>query len=147
MPSFNKVFLMGYLTSDPVLRSSTAGTTLCTSRIAVNRRFRAADGSTREDTLFIDLIAYARLADTLHTHMRKGSPLFVEGRLEQTSWLNRQNEKITSMRVVVESIRFIGPNDRVVNPAEPQVAATVAPLPPLPSLCCLRLRVYSGTRP
>ncbi|WDE98028.1 single-stranded DNA-binding protein [Lentisphaera profundi] len=105
MASFNKVFLMGNLTRDPELRQLASGQAVCTLRMAVSRPYRTASGENREDTLFVDVVAWGRQAETSNTYLRKGSSIFVEGslRLEQwqdkTTGQSRQRHSVTAERV------------------------------------------------
>ena len=105
MASFNKVFLMGNLTRDPELRQLPSGQAVCTLRLAVSRPYRTASGENREDTLFVDVVAWGRQAETSNTYLRKGSSIFVEGslRLEQwqdkTTGQSRQRHSVTAERV------------------------------------------------
>lgn len=105
MASFNKVFLMGNLTRDPELRQLASGQAVCTLRMAVSRPYRTASGESREDTLYVDVVAWGRQAETSNTYLRKGSSIFVEGslRLEQwqdkTTGQSRQRHSVTAERV------------------------------------------------
>lgn len=105
MASFNKVFLMGNLTRDPEMRSLPSGQNVCTLRLAVSRPYKTASGESREDTLFIDVTAWGRQAETSNTYLRKGSSVFIEGslRLEQwedkTTGQQRQRHSVTAERV------------------------------------------------
>ncbi len=105
MASFNKVMLMGNLTRDPELRQLPSGQAVTTLRLAVSRPYRTASGENREDTLFVDVIAWGRQAETCNTYLRKGSTVFVEGSLRLEQWQdketgqNRQRHSVTAERV------------------------------------------------
>ena len=105
MASFNKVFLMGNLTRDPEMRQLPSGQSVCTLRLAVSRSYRTSAGETREDTLFIDVTAWGRQAETSNTYLRKGSSVFVEGSLRMEQWEDkntgqqRQRHSVTAERV------------------------------------------------
>jgi len=105
MASFNKVFLMGNLTRDPELRQLASGQAVCTLRLACSRPYRTASGESREDTLYVDVVAWGRQAETSNTYLRKGSSVFIEGslRLEQwqdkTTGQSRQRHSVTAERV------------------------------------------------
>ena len=96
---------MGNLTRDPELRQLPSGQAVCTLRLAVSRPYRTASGENREDTLFVDVVAWGRQAETSNTYLRKGSSIFVEGslRLEQwqdkTTGQSRQRHSVTAERV------------------------------------------------
>jgi len=107
MPNLNKVFLMGNLTRDPELRYTPNGTAVADIGLAVNRKWRGKDGETREETLFVDITAWARSAEIICEYMRKGRALFVEGRLQLDTWEAQDGSKRSKMRVVVENFQFL----------------------------------------
>jgi single-strand DNA-binding protein len=76
--SFNKVILVGNLTRDPEIRYVNSGSAVTKFRIAVNPNKRDAKP---EDTMYVDIVAWERLAETCNTYLKKGSPVLVEGRL------------------------------------------------------------------
>lgn len=81
--SFNKVILVGNLTRDPEIRYVTSGSAVTKFRIAVNPNKRDAKP---EDTMYVDIVAWERLAETCNTYLKKGSPVLVEGRLSIRSY-------------------------------------------------------------
>ena len=91
MPAnLNKVFLMGNLTRDPEMRTLPSGTTVCAFGVAVNRQFVNAAGVTQEEVCFIDVSAFGRSGEVVAQYLRKGSPIFVEGRLHFEQWDERE---------------------------------------------------------
>ena len=90
--SLNKVFMMGNLTRDPELRQA-GGQQICGFGIALNRTYQTARGETREDVCYVDVEAWGRTADIVAQYARKGSPLFVEGRLRYDQWDDRETGK------------------------------------------------------
>ena len=81
--SFNKVILVGNLTRDPEIRYINSGSPVTKFRIAVNPNKRDAKP---EDTMYVDIVAWERLAETCNTYLKKGSPVLVEGRLSIRSY-------------------------------------------------------------
>ncbi len=108
MANLNKVFLIGNLTRDIELRSTQSGTQIAKFGMAINRRWRGQDGSQQESTCFVDLTAFGRQAETLGKYVRRGSPLFVEGRLEYSTWQGQDGTKRSKLSVVVENFQFLG---------------------------------------
>ena len=100
MPNLNRVFLMGRLTRDPSLNSSKSGTVCCRFSLAINRRVHAQDGSQREEVEYLDVMFVGRLADFCQHSLRKGSAVFVEGRLHVESWVDPKT-KMTRKNPVV----------------------------------------------
>lgn len=107
MPNLNRVFLMGNLTRDPEIRYTPSGRAVGDLRMAVNRRFRTADGETRDETCFVTVVVWGRQAETSGEYLRKGSPLLVEGRLQYDEW-ERDGQKHNRLRVVAERVQFLG---------------------------------------
>ncbi len=107
MPNFNKVLLMGNLTRDPELRATPSGTAVCQFGLAVNRIYNNSNGERQEETTFVDVEAWGRQAETISKYVTKGNPLFVEGRLKLDSWENKEGEKRSKMKVVLENMQLI----------------------------------------
>ena len=108
MASLNKVFLMGNLTRDPELRYTPSGTAVADLGLAVNDRYTGRDGNQVERTLFVDVVAWARQAETASEFLSKGRPVFVEGRLQLDEWEDKEGEKRKKIRVVAQRIQFLG---------------------------------------
>ncbi|MGN0866888.1 MAG: single-stranded DNA-binding protein [Oligosphaeraceae bacterium] len=139
MPNLNRVFLMGRLTRDPSLNSSKTGTVFCRFSLAVNRRVHSMDGSQREEVEYIDVMFTGRLADFCQHSLRKGSSVFVEGRLHIESWVDAKT-KIPRKNPVVygESLQLLESHRGggvAVAPGEvaPQVEEAFGAVSPRPS--------------
>jgi single-strand DNA-binding protein len=108
MANFNKVMLMGNLTRDPQLSYTPSQTAVVDFGLAINRRWTGQDGSQREETCFVDCRMFGRRAEVVNKYCKKGSPLFVEGRLTFDSWESQDGTKRSKLRVTVENFEFIG---------------------------------------
>jgi len=107
--SYNKVILMGNLTRDPELRYTPKGTAVAKIGLAVNRQWKSESGEQKEEVTFIDIEAWGRQAEVISQYMKKGSPLFIEGRLKLDSWEDKNTkQKVSKLKVVLESFNFIG---------------------------------------
>ncbi len=109
MPNLNKVFLMGRLTRDPELRYTPSGMAIAKLGLAVNRSWRSPESrELKEETTFIDVDAFGKQAETLGQYLKKGRPLYLEGRLKLDTWEDRQSgQKRSRLGVVLESFQFI----------------------------------------
>ncbi|MBM4144099.1 MAG: single-stranded DNA-binding protein [Lentisphaerae bacterium] len=125
MASLNKVFLAGNLTRDPEVRYTPSGTAVSDLGMAVNRKFRSANGEDREETCFVTVVVWARQAETCGQYLRKGSPILVEGRLQYDEW-EREGQKQSRLRVVAERVQFLG-GRRSDEPPERREAAGPPP--------------------
>lgn len=109
MPNLNKVMLIGNLTRDPEIKYTPKGTAIAAFGLAVNRNFTTESGEKREEVTFIDLEAYARLAEIIGEYCKKGRPIYVEGRLKLDTWDDKQSgQKRSKMKVIVESMQLLG---------------------------------------
>ena len=106
MPSLNKVLLIGNLTRDPDLRYTAAGTAVANLRLAVNRTF-VVQGDRREETLFIDVVAWGKQAEACGEYLAKGSAIFVDGRLQSREWEAKDGGKRTVIEVVADTVQFL----------------------------------------
>ena len=108
MANLNKVFLIGNLTRDPELRYTPQGTAVGEFGMAINRQWKGPNGEKKEEVCFVDCQAWARGAEIISEYCKKGSSLFVEGRLKLDSWEGKDGQKRSRMRVVVENFQFLG---------------------------------------
>lgn len=111
--AFNKIILMGNLTRDPELRSTTSGSSVTSFALAVNRTWNNAQGERQEETSFIDCEAWGRTGETIAKYVSKGRQLLVSGRLRQDTWQDKDTGKNRStLRVVVEEFSFVSDGNR-----------------------------------
>ena len=134
MANLNRVFLIGNLTRDPELRYVPSGTAVATFTVASGRTYTAQSGEKREETCFVRVVTWARQAELVGEYLKKGSPVFVEGRLQSRSWETPDGQKRSTIEVVAQNVQFLG---KVPRPAaaEETVQAQV-PVPeegPAPS--------------
>lgn len=107
MPDFNKVILMGRMTADAELKYTTTGTPVCNLRMAINRKWKDKDGGEKEEVAFVTVVAWRKQAEAAGSWLKKGDPLFVEGRLQSGTWETEQKEKRTKLEVVADNIKFL----------------------------------------
>jgi single-strand DNA-binding protein len=108
MANFNKVMLMGNLTRDPQLSYLPSQTPVVDFGLAVNRKWTSKEGESKEEVCFIDCRAFGKPAETLNKYMKKGRPLFVEGRLVFDQWTAQDGSKRSKHRVHVDNFQFLG---------------------------------------
>lgn len=105
--SYNRVLLMGNLTRDIEVRHTSQNMAIAKMGLAVNRKFKTQSGENREEVTFIDCDAFGRTAEVMAQYLRKGSPVFIEGRLKLDQWQDQQGNKRNKLFVVVESFQFV----------------------------------------
>jgi single-strand DNA-binding protein len=108
MANLNKVQLIGNLTRDPELRSTRGGTHLCDFGLAINRRWKDDHGETHEETTFVDVTFWGRIAEAITKWTKKGHSLYVEGRLQLDTWEDKQTgQQRSRLRVIGEQVQFL----------------------------------------
>jgi single-strand DNA-binding protein len=118
MTGFNRVILAGNLTRDPELRYTPSGTAIAKFGLAVNRTWKDQNGEKKEECTFVDVDAFGKQAELIGQYLKKGNPLLVEGRLKLDQWDDKKtNEKRSRLGVVMESMTFLGSNERGNSPA------------------------------
>jgi single-strand DNA-binding protein len=109
MANLNRVLLIGNLTRDPEIRYTPKGTAVADIGLAVNRVFTGEDGEKREEVTFVDVVLWSRLAEIAEQYLKKGRPVFIEGRLQLDSWDDKQTgQKRSRLRVVAENLQLLG---------------------------------------
>lgn len=112
MASLNRVFLIGNLTKDPTLRYTPGGAAVADLRLAVTSTFASKTGEKKEETCYVDVVAWGRQAETAAEYLKKGSPIFVEGRLQLDTWETAEGEKRSRHRVRATIVQFLGRGER-----------------------------------
>ncbi len=140
MANLNKVFLIGNLTRDPELRYIPSGTAVATFTVASNRTYNSASGEKKEEVCFVRVVSWARQAELCGEYLTKGSPVFVEGRLQSRSWETPDGQKRSTIEVVAQNVQFLGRprgageagrSTRGAEPAGGQPATVAAEEPPV----------------
>lgn len=113
MPSLNKCLLMGNFTRDPEMKYLPTNNTAVTSfGLAINRKWKGKDGKPDgEEVTFLDLEAFGRTAEVINQYFKKGAAIFVEGRLKLDQWTDKEGQKRSKLKVIVESFEFLGGKD------------------------------------
>lgn len=108
MPNYNRVILAGNLTRDPELRYIPSGQAVTNFTVAINRNYITQAGERREETNFIPVVVWGKQAENCNQYLSKGSPVLVEGRLQQRSWETQEGQKRTIIEVVADRVVFLG---------------------------------------
>ena len=108
MSGVNKVILVGYVGQKPELRYTSSGIPVANMRLATTERWGKDEaGNTKEHTEWHNVVAWRKLAESCGDYLTRGSPVFVEGRLEQDTWETSDGQKRSRIRVVAYSVQFI----------------------------------------
>ncbi|MBC7836600.1 single-stranded DNA-binding protein [Acetobacteraceae bacterium] len=102
----NKAMLFGNLTRDPELRSLPSGGQVASFGVATNRVFKKQDGSKQEATEFHNVVVFGRQAETAAQYLKKGSSVYVEGRIQTRTWDSPEKGKQYKTEIIAERVQF-----------------------------------------
>ena len=113
MASYNKVLLMGNLTRDPEVRATPSGQSVTALGLACNRSYTVGGqggqgGEKREEVTFIDVDFWGKRGEVIAQYLKKGDPIFIEGRLTFRQWDDKEGHKRSKLSVTGESFEFVG---------------------------------------
>lgn len=115
MKGLNQVFIIGNLTKDPEQKFTTGGTAVCNMAVATNEKFKNKAGEWAEKTEYHTIVLWSKLAEIATEYLKKGSKVFVEGRLQTRSY-----EKDGAKKYVTEIVA----SDIIMLDGKPSVAPT-----------------------
>lgn len=141
----NKVYLIGNLTQDPEFKALPSGSSVVTFSLATNRTWTDKQGQRQETAEYHNVVAYGKQAETISQYVRKGSLLFVEGRLQTRSWEAQDGQKKYRTEIIVDTFQFgpkgsgTGTNTSTTRPAtapssRPKSTPANAPQEELPTV-------------
>lgn len=101
----NKAMIYGNLTRDPEVRALPNGAQVCSFSLATNRVYNDKDGKKQEQTEFHNAVAFGRLAEVMGQYLKKGRPVYIEGRIQTRSW-EKDGQKQYRTEIVVDNFQF-----------------------------------------
>jgi single-strand DNA-binding protein len=109
MASVNKVIVLGHLGKDPEVRYSPSGSAVCTFNIATSRQWKdKTSGDKKEETEWHRIVFYERLAEVAGQYLKKGRPVYVEGRLKTRKWQDKDGTDRYTTEIIGESMQLLG---------------------------------------
>jgi single-strand DNA-binding protein len=109
MANVNKVILIGNVTRDPEVKFTPKGSAVADLGLAINRNYTLDNGEKREETTFVDVELWGRLAEIAGEYAKKGRPIYIEGRLRMDTWEDKASgQKRSRMKVVGENLQLLG---------------------------------------
>ena len=131
MASVNKVILLGNLGADPEVRATAAGEQIASLRLATTEKWKdKSTGETREATEWHRVVLYRRLAEIAADYLKKGSPVYIDGRLRTRKWQDREGRERTTTEIEGVELQLLGSRERSGNPGAEPVSASAAPQSP-----------------
>lgn len=108
MADLNQVSLIGRLTRDPVLKMTSGGMAIATFGLATSHKYKDQTGALREESTFVDITCWGKLADTVAKYLKKGRQVFIGGRLKFESWEDKQTgQKRSKLSVTASDAQFL----------------------------------------
>lgn len=135
MPNLNQVNLIGHLTREPEVRYTPKGTAVVEIGLAINREWKTDSGEKKSEVVFVDVTAWARLAEVIGEYLKKGSPVFFTGRLSLESWVDKAtNQKRQKLVVIADGMQLLGakPDSQDNHTPTQRPASRPQPAPSLP---------------
>ncbi|MCU0928255.1 MAG: single-stranded DNA-binding protein [Burkholderiaceae bacterium] len=141
MASVNKVILIGNLGKDPEVRYTPSGAAVCNLRLATTRQWKNRDsGERQEETEWHSVVLYDRQAEIAGEYLKKGRPVYIEGRLKTRKWQDKDGNDRYTTEVVAETMQLLGgregmgsPDDTAGGGAPARSAPPARPAPSKPA--------------
>lgn len=129
MASLNKVMLMGNLGQDPEIRQAN-GASIANLSLATSRKYKGRDGNVVEEVEWHRVVLFGRSAELAEQYLKKGSGVFIEGRLRTRKWADKDGNDRWTTEIVGDNMQFVGSrSDRQSDDAERAPAPKAAPRP------------------
>lgn len=113
MASVNKVIIIGNLGRDPDTRyTAEGGTAITTITVATSRRYKDSNGQPQEETEWHRIVFFGRQAEIASEYLRKGRPVYVEGRLRTRKWQGQDGQDRYSTEIIAETMQMLGTRER-----------------------------------
>lgn len=119
--SVNKAILIGNLGVDPELRYTPSGKAVTTFRLATTDRWKGDDGQQKESTVWHNIVAWGRQAEVMKEYLSKGRQVYIEGRIQNRSYDDKEGNKRYISEVVVQNFQFLGGRDAGAGEPAPSV--------------------------
>jgi single-strand DNA-binding protein len=109
MANVNTVILIGNLTRDPEVKYSRAGKAMAQIGLAINRKWKDDGGTQHEETTFVDVDLFGRIAEIAGEYLKKGSSVYIQGRLKLDAWDDKASgQKRSKLKIMGENLQLLG---------------------------------------
>ena len=127
MAGVNKVILVGNLGKDPELRYTPSGQAVATFSLATNRRWKDKEGQMQDQTDWHNIVTWGRQAEIAKEYLKKGSPIFIEGRIQYRAYNDRDGNKRNITEIVAQSLQMLGRKGAEAAPEVPEETEVETP--------------------
>ena len=110
----NKIMLIGNLGRDPELQVTSDGTPVTKFSLAVSRTYNSSTGERKEETEWFNIVAWRNLAEICEKYLHKGSKVYIEGRITQRKYTDRDGIQRTAVDVIANDVQFLTPKSATV---------------------------------
>ena len=114
----NKIMLIGNLGRDPEMNYTPSGVAVTKFSLAVNRVSKSSTGEKQEETEWFYIVAWQQLAERCNTYLRKGMKVYIEGRLTQRKYVDREGVQRTSIDVIANDMEMLTPKSQQSAPTD-----------------------------
>jgi single-strand DNA-binding protein len=132
--SVNKVILVGRLGRDPETRYTGAGQAVCNFSMATDESFKDRSGERQKRTEWHKIVVWGKQAEIAQQYLKKGSQIYLEGRIQSREWNDKEGQKRTSFEIVASNFRMLGSRSESMGGSHPSAPAghfdADAPAPP-----------------
>lgn len=108
MSSVNKVILIGNCGRDPETRFTPSGNAVCNVSLATTRKWKDKAGDKQEETEWSRIVFYDRLAEIAGEYLKKGSSVYIEGRLKTRKWQDKEGKDVYTTEIIAEQMQMLG---------------------------------------
>lgn len=135
MASVNKAILIGNLGSDPELRYTPSGTAVASFNIATTERYKDKSGEQQERTEWHTIVCWRRLAELANEYLKKGRPVYIEGRIQTRNYEDKDGIKRYKTEIVCQQMQFLGSRGQGEQQSAPggEPSSSAPPEPNLPA--------------
>ena len=124
MASVNRVTILGNAGRDPEIRYATNGTAVVNVSLATSRSWKDKAGEKQEETEWHRVVAYDKLAEIIGQYVKKGSSIYVEGRLKTRKWQDKDGKDVYATEVIAEQMQLLGGREEATPAARPAPTRT-----------------------
>jgi single-strand DNA-binding protein len=130
----NKIMLIGNLGRDPEMNYTQNGTALTKFSLAVSRSYKTNAGEKRDETEWFNIVAWEKLAETCNQYLHKGDKVYIEGRLTQRKYTDREGVSRVAIDVIASQMEMLSPKSQSAGSSEPFLASDSDDTDPLGDL-------------
>jgi len=130
----NKIMLIGNLGRDPEMNYTPSGVAVTKFSLAVSRTYKTSSGEKRDETEWFNVVAWNKLAETCNTYLRKGNKVYIEGRLTQRKYTDKNGVERTAVDVVANEMEMLTPKSQSSSSSEGFLAGSPDDVDPLGDL-------------